>query len=146
MLVYNSAEYSYVQKSRIINKIVHSLSVSADSIINSFLNLPVWANFNGLTDLSGSSTSTNFKQTSYIGLTSSVGPWPSESRSLNLVSQLGLSTWSLNLVPHLGPSSWSLVLVLEVPGIVHHVLDLGHGHGVHLVEASSCDQQSLSSE
>ena len=79
-----------------------------------FLNLPVRANFYGLTDLSGSSTSTNFKQTSYIGLTSSVGPWPSESRSLNLVSQLGPSTWSLNLVPQLGPSTRSLILVPQL--------------------------------
>ena len=28
-----------------------------------------------------------------------------------------------------------LVLVLVVPGVVPHVLDLGQGHGVHLVEA-----------
>ena len=27
-----------------------------------------------------------------------------------------------------------LVLVLEVPGAVTHNLNLGHGHGVHLVE------------
>jgi len=49
---------------------------------------------------------------------SSVEPWPSEWAHLNLVPQLGPSTWSVNFVPQLvpqfGPSTWSLNLVSQL--------------------------------
>ena len=95
-----------------------------------FLNLPVWANFYGLRDLSTYyQYYYDFRQTSYTGLTQ---PYPQpqpgyktipaqldldlqskhiSTWSLNLVPQLGPSTGSLNWVPQLGPSTWSLNFV-----------------------------------
>ena len=50
--------------------IINILMIKLLSFIGSvFLNLPVWANFYDLTDLSTYDDDDDFRQTSYIGLT-----------------------------------------------------------------------------
>ena len=102
-------------------------SQSAIKRISCFLNLPVWANFYSLTDLSMQQFY-YFRQTSYIGLTqprsqpkpvstSQLGPSTCTSQLIPSTGfyQLGSSTLVAQLVvPQLGLSTWCLNLQLVV--------------------------------